>query len=83
MIRFDDRGLEIKSEDAVAEISFMIALLKKIIPKEEFTLAIVTALCSDIPDDCPAYRKQDENVTKILKEMEKRRAQKNKGNKHS
>lgn len=42
-------------------------------------LAIVTALCSDIPDDCPKYHKQDENVTQILKEMEKRRAQKNKG----
>ena len=29
MIRFDDNGLEIKSEDEVAEISFMIALIKK------------------------------------------------------
>ena len=84
MIRFDDDGLEIKSSEPGLELSNMLAILKAVIPKEDFATAIVAALCAEIPKEFIQERKQDETVTQILKEMERRRASKNKGtaNKH-
>ena len=83
MIRFDEDGLEIKSRDPGLELANMLAILKTIIPREDFSAAIVAALCSDITKEHLIDHKQDETVTQLLKEMEKRRASKNKRNKHS
>lgn len=83
MINFDDGRLEIKSKDVGEELAFMLTCIKAAIPKEDFAAAIVTALCTELPKDHIRKVTPDENLTQILKEMERRRASKNKSNKHT
>lgn len=87
MIKYDNGHLELLTSDAGEELFELLVMMKGALSKQEFSKAVALSLMCEVPEGVVRKEKEEKvrepkinkNINELLKEMERRRASKNKG----